>query len=332
MNIRFLIDAITQQTTVLIAQLATVGGIRAPLAHIANQVFLDLGRELDDLGVTRKVAADMFGLALRSYHAKMSRLEKSASDPARRSLWEAVYEHVSEKGPCSQVDVLRRFCYDDEGSVRGILFDLVESGLVYQSGGQESRIYRATSDEEFEQVHDDAPDRIYWSVWMFIYRNGPVNRTRLSQQLPIHSKELDEALTRLADEGRIEKCDGEGETTYSSDDCFIPIEEAAGWEAAVFDHFGAVTSVLTTKLRQIKAPTLAPDVVGGSTYTFDVWDGHPMRDEVMGQLSRLRAEVSALNARVRTHNKSASLPETPIEKAILYFGQTVIADVGDEHE
>jgi hypothetical protein len=38
MRTHLLIDAIVRQTTVLIAQLATAGGFRAPLAHIAEQV------------------------------------------------------------------------------------------------------------------------------------------------------------------------------------------------------------------------------------------------------------------------------------------------------
>jgi len=35
MNVQLLIEAIVRQTTVLIAQLATTGGIRAPVAHVA---------------------------------------------------------------------------------------------------------------------------------------------------------------------------------------------------------------------------------------------------------------------------------------------------------
>lgn len=38
MNARVLISAIVQQVTVLIAQLATTGGARAPLAQVAGQV------------------------------------------------------------------------------------------------------------------------------------------------------------------------------------------------------------------------------------------------------------------------------------------------------
>jgi hypothetical protein len=67
MTRQVLIDNIFRQTTVLIAQLATSGGVRAPLAQLADRVFLDLARELDQQGISRKVSADMFGMALRSY-------------------------------------------------------------------------------------------------------------------------------------------------------------------------------------------------------------------------------------------------------------------------
>jgi hypothetical protein len=82
-----LIDGIVRQTTVLIAQLSTVSGIRAPLSRVADQVFLSLARELEAQGVGRKVAADMFGLALRSYQLKITRLAQSTSEP-ERTLWD----------------------------------------------------------------------------------------------------------------------------------------------------------------------------------------------------------------------------------------------------
>jgi hypothetical protein len=40
MNVQVLIDSIVRQVTVLLAQLATSGGIHAPVAHLANQVLL----------------------------------------------------------------------------------------------------------------------------------------------------------------------------------------------------------------------------------------------------------------------------------------------------
>lgn len=47
MDTKLLIDAIVRQTTVLIAQLSTAAGIRAPLAHVADQVFVALAQEIE---------------------------------------------------------------------------------------------------------------------------------------------------------------------------------------------------------------------------------------------------------------------------------------------
>jgi hypothetical protein len=76
MNSAYMIDAIVRHTTVLIAQVATAAGVRAPLAHVAEHVFLDLVREIERQGVARKVVADMFGLALRSYQRRVQRLSE----------------------------------------------------------------------------------------------------------------------------------------------------------------------------------------------------------------------------------------------------------------
>jgi hypothetical protein len=64
MDLKLLIDGIVRQTTVLIAQISTSSGVRSPLAHLADQVFLELASEIESQGVKRRVAADMFGLAL----------------------------------------------------------------------------------------------------------------------------------------------------------------------------------------------------------------------------------------------------------------------------
>lgn len=74
MNTQILIDNIVRQATVLIAKLAASGSVRAPLAHIANQVFLELANELSAQGISRKVSADMFGMALRSYRRRVQRI------------------------------------------------------------------------------------------------------------------------------------------------------------------------------------------------------------------------------------------------------------------
>ena len=93
MNIKLMVDAIVQQTTLLIAQLSTNAGVRAPLAHFADQVFLSLSREIEAQGVKRKVVADMFGMALRGYQKKTQRAAASASQQGK-TLLEAILEFV----------------------------------------------------------------------------------------------------------------------------------------------------------------------------------------------------------------------------------------------
>ena len=93
MTIELLIESIVRQTTVLIAQLATSGGARAPLAQVANQVFFDLASELSRQGVSRKVSADLFGLGLRTYQRKIQRLLRCTTERGR-SLGEEVLDCV----------------------------------------------------------------------------------------------------------------------------------------------------------------------------------------------------------------------------------------------
>src|SRR5262245_6997839 len=151
MNVKILIDSIVRQTTVLIAQLATAGGVRAPLAHVANQVFLELTRELDAQGVSRKVSADMFGMALRSYLRRIQGLSESSTERGR-TLWEAVLDYLSQGEVRSRAQVLTRFSHDDNNLVRGVLHDLTENGLVFSSGSGAEQVYRATTKAEQLQM------------------------------------------------------------------------------------------------------------------------------------------------------------------------------------
>lgn len=105
MESRLLIDAVMRQTTVLIAQMATSFGLRAPLANIADQVFLELSREIEQQGISRSVAADMFGMALRSYQRKVNRLRAGVTN-GEKTLWQAVLDHVRAEETCTRAQIL----------------------------------------------------------------------------------------------------------------------------------------------------------------------------------------------------------------------------------
>src|SRR5689334_1893844 len=133
MDAKLLIDAIVRQTTVLIAQLSTTAGIRAPLAHVVDQVFVDLAKEIESQGVGRKVAADMFGLALRSYQKKMQRLTESIT-VRQRTLWQAVLEFVTSQEGATREKIFKKFRRDPEDDVGAVLADLVGQGVLYATG------------------------------------------------------------------------------------------------------------------------------------------------------------------------------------------------------
>src|ERR1700742_1043859 len=167
MHTRLLIDAIVRQTTVLLAQLSTASGIRAPLSHVANEVFLTLSREIEAQGVGRKVAADMFGLALRTYQKKVQRLTESATE-VETTLWEAVLDFLAERGSATRQQILTRFGRDPEREVIGVLSDLVNNGLLHASGRGALAVYGLTSDAErrlFAETAEDASlDPLVWAL------------------------------------------------------------------------------------------------------------------------------------------------------------------------
>src|SRR5262245_23998499 len=204
MDAKLLIDAIVRQTTVLIAQLSTSAGIRAPLAHVADQVFLDLAQEIEAQGVARKVAADMFGLALRSYQKKVQRLTESAT-VRERTLWEAVLGYLAEQGSVTREQLFGRFKRDPEQDVAAVLVDLVNQGLVYSTGKGKSAVYGASSDHDRGRIAEQAREETVLSmVWLALYRH-PSTRAELAAALPFSPALVDRAVEALVAEGRVRR-------------------------------------------------------------------------------------------------------------------------------
>lgn len=329
MNVHLLIDAIVRQTTVLIAQLATTAGVRAPLAHVANQVFVDLATELKAQGLGHKVIADMFGLALRTYHARVQRLSESVTDRGR-SLWEAVLGYVQDNGTVRRAEVLRRFRRDDDATVRGVLRDLVDSGMIFQSGRGDATVYRAADPDEM--LAADAGDPVAAAanvVWIAVHRYGPVTRDELVELTRLDGAPLDDAIASLVEDSRVERRSGEDDTTYVSTDYFIPYDTPHGWEAAVFDHFQTVVTSVCTKLAEGQTRALPADTMGGSTWAFDIWPGHPLEGEVLAMLREIRQRTTELRERV-----DAERPNRPSgvsnRRVLFYAGQTVLDEPGDD--
>jgi predicted transcriptional regulator len=330
MNVTLLIDAIVRQTTILIAELATASGTRAPLAHTANQVFLDLVRELKEQGLGNKVIADMFGMALRTYHHKVQRLSESSTFRGK-SLWAAVLAYVEERRTTSRADVLRRFVGDDAATVRSVLADLVDSGLVYRSGQGDATQYRARELEELK-APDESLERTANLVWVAVNRYGPATAAELRDVVPLDDAKLRQILDKLVEAGRVERQLAGSEASYTCDSCLLGLGNSFGWEAAVFDHYQAMVTAICCKLRTGSTEAASKDLIGGSTYSYDVWDGHPHQAEVSEFLGETRRRAVALREKVEAFNRGRERPpESRAERFISYVGQTVLLQ-GDQGE
>lgn len=324
MNVQVLIDSVVRQTTVLLAQLATAGGLRTPLVHVADQVFVALAVELESQGLSRKVTADMFGISLRSYQRKVQRLRESRTDEGR-SLWEVVFDYLGQGRLLTRAEVLSRFRHDDPVSVRGILRDLVESGLVFASGSGDDKVYRAVSREELEHVDAKRVDGLDAFVWAIVYREGPLSAAQVRQLLPVSAERVTSALERLAAGGQVQRTEVAPEPLYRSARLVIERDANAGWEAAVYDHFQAMVRTLCARLDRDTEREGYRQYIGGSTYSVDVWLGHPLRDEALGTLERLRAQLSDLRKRINLYNEAHGLDERR-DRVVIYAGQCVLPD------
>ncbi len=329
MSVPLLVAALVRQTTVLIAQVATSGGVRAPLAQVADQVFLDLVRELERQGVSRKVSADMFGMGLRSFLRRIQRLGESSTERGQ-SLWEAVLGFLRQDSVVTRSRVLERFSRDEEAQVKSVLIDLSQSGLVFATGTGGDLLYRAASEDELQSMrqasHGEGLEEL---VWALVYRMGPATRNELFALGGVAAADLDRALSRLTQSRRISRVGSAATARYCTSNFVVSKGETVGFEAAVFDHYQAMVQTFCCRLRgetpDITVENLAPeDTIGGSTYSFDLWQGHPFAAQVLGTLAKYRENMTALRAQVEAYNEQVGLP-AHFEQITSYAGQCSIA-------
>lgn len=323
-NPQLLIDAVVQQTMVFIAQLATAGGIRAPLAGVATQVFADLTDELERQGVSKKVIADMFGMALRTYHRRSQELRLSRTE-AGRTLWEAVYGFLRERTRVSAGEVHQRFRHDDGEVVTGILNDLVASGLVYRAGRGATATYKLADQADFDSADKSRGEANRYLVWYTVYRNGPLTVERTAELTHLELEIAAIALAELVQLGKVRREESGDLVRFESAVFDVPLGAGQGWEAAVLDHFQAMIGAISRKLSLGPTSAREREFVGGSTWSLDVWPGHPLEAEAKGTLGRVRSELETLRERIDRINASTPVP-TSLERVIVYVGQNVQSD------
>jgi hypothetical protein len=86
-----------------------------------------------------------------------------------------------------------------------------------------------------------------------------------------------------------------------------------------------MVTAITRKLALGAVRSGSNDLVGGSTWSLDVWRGHPLEAEATGTLAKVRSMVEDLRQRIDAHNATASLPEV-LQRVVFYMGQYVEPD------
>jgi hypothetical protein len=154
-------------------------------------------------------------------------------------------------------------------------------------------------------------------LWALIYREGPLTESELARLVAIPEATLYKTLVDLVARGSVQLSP---EGKYSSRSMVLPLGGSVGWEAALFDHFQAMVKTMCARLREGPDPK---GVVGGSTYSFNVWPGHPFEEEARSTLQQFRTRCSDLRQRVQQFNDRNGLPDG-YEKIVVYAGQVGI--------
>jgi hypothetical protein len=123
------IEVVVQAAMLHVARAATAGGARVSLARVADRVFLELTSELERQGLTKAVIADMFGMALRTYHRRVQQVRRLQAE--RGTVRDAVLALVRRAGQVSALQVQQQFRRQPSELVAGALHDLVHAGFAH---------------------------------------------------------------------------------------------------------------------------------------------------------------------------------------------------------
>jgi len=197
---------------------------------------------------------------------------------------------------------------------------------VFRTGVAKGAAYRAATTEELANLRDRS-DGLLELLWMLIYREGPISEDELVRRTGLKREALVTCLHELGESARTE-VDANG--MYLARSLVLPLSSSAGSEAALFDHYQAVVKTMCARLERASDATRESES-GGSTYSFTIWPGHPLEDEVRGLLREYRQRHSELRERVEAHNRTMPTPEQH-DRVTTYGGMLVVSEERDDVE
>lgn len=324
MEVSPLIVNIVRYTAKLIAAFA-VHKKRARIAHVEPQMFLELDRGLRQAGVGESAAAEMMGLSYQTLRARIPVYEEDYKQciASPSIAWLRVVCFLRKHAQyCSSEEIVAQHGSFDGRLIRGILKELENLGWVEATGGQRTRrLYRWQGGPELGQRATVA------LVRQHIFQFGPTPKEAIQDALAIDEKQLNEILNILCTGGEVVEEGAEDQRLYHCNGLDLGPPSLETLDAAVLDHFQTMVLALIDKLNCNINPDLPP--VGGSTFTLELWPGHPFETRVRDIFERYRKDLSQLRQEMQDvkHILKEAGKEPPRSKWYtlkMYVGQHVL--------
>ena len=323
MNTDLFIDGILRQTAKLVVRVATHAGERANVGHVADVMFSYMAEELEARGVGRKLAADMFGIRLRSYQKKVQRTAMSRTFRGK-TLWQAVRALLLRRGRVARGELLGVLRRDDPVIIGAILNDLVRAGVVECRGRGDAAVYHVVDRRDAPADEDDS--LLAFRVWSSVDR-APIGVDGLARRLHLKRAHIRALTDELVRSGSL-RLDDDGKLRAQRYE--IASTDPGGFEAAMIDHLTAVTENVVDRLEAKARGEERPG--GGTTLAFVIHDSHPYRDETLALLETLRGRTDELWRVVADHNqREPHAKKQRRQKVRFYLGQSV-HDLDDANE
>ena len=130
---RSFVGLVVRSAGKIVARASTVDGARKPLSWVLDEFFLGITDELEELGVSRRIAAGMFGVSRRTY-LRQVHAAQAGVDAMGESLWWSVLR-VLRSEPMSREDVMARFSRHPPELLGAILFDMLGTHMLEDRDG-----------------------------------------------------------------------------------------------------------------------------------------------------------------------------------------------------
>lgn len=323
MNFSNLVERMVPLVAELFATLKVTDPLRMDFAGIAEKTVHDLVGVLRQEGLTNEEIAAALDLSIAGFYRKVKDLRETYSpgDGTRRpTLWELVYDFVLEQSggsrdrPVSYMAIEARFAQLTPERLGAMLRYLVRFGRLSMTGHGPSRRYRI--------VERELPTgATYHDAVVTLYRDGPMTSAELAQRLETDEASCHAWLGRLRDAGRLEETTvGRQPTRYRATGYHIEPDEPAGYEAALWDHFQAVVRAICMKVRLGATQASMRDLIGGTTFSFDLPVDDPLYAEISGFLAETRQRMESW---LRRHGELQPRPGARHARVTIYTGQMV---------